>query len=506
MSIIGTLSVNLVAKTGGFAAGMKHARKELAGFAKDSEAAGRSWASAKKLIGAGLAAVSAGAVMSSLRQTANELDNLAKTADKLGVSTESLSSLRFGAGLSGVETSALDTALQKLSQRVSEAAKGTGEAKEAFKELGISAQSLVGKSPDKMLAVVADAMQRVENQADKVRLATKLFEEGGVSLLNMLKGGSAGLSEFRREAEELGITLDRDSLSKVEAFNDAMAKLQAAVGSFKNALVIDVAPAATAAIGALTEAVKGMRLLQTQGKGGGGGVTGLFGRLSTGQTSWQKSMENWWVRRGINNGVAMGSEAPTFAATMGAANGTVLDRAKNPFARGGPIAEALGKRAAANAAAEAEESRKNSAAAQSVKKLREGITGKASDALSSVASGGMGALRFLAEKRQQAESFSARWTLEQAFRPRTEDPEFRKRLEAIQRKAKGGDGASVEFGSNDLLTKGSAAAFAAEKSSARVNRYLQEQIMIAKAQKEALDTIAANTKQRELDDIWKMQG
>ncbi len=64
-------------------------------------------------------------VKSSLQAT----DQLAKTASKIGTTTEALSQLRFAADLTGVATQTMDMALQRFTRRAAEAAKGTGEAK-----------------------------------------------------------------------------------------------------------------------------------------------------------------------------------------------------------------------------------------------------------------------------------------------------------------------------------------------------------------------------------------
>jgi len=127
-------------------------------------------------------------------------DALAKTADKLGVTTNALSELRYAGELSGVAANTMDMALQRMTRRLSEAAQGSGEAKGALQELGLSAQSLAMMSADQQLAKIADAMQAIPSQADRVRLAFKLFDSEGVAMVNTLSQGSEGL----RQAAERG--------------------------------------------------------------------------------------------------------------------------------------------------------------------------------------------------------------------------------------------------------------------------------------------------------------
>ncbi len=94
-------------------------------------------------------------------------DQLAKTSDKLGITTEALVGLRHAAEMTaGVTGKTLDTALQRMTRRVSEAAVGTGAAVKALDELGLSAAAMARQSPDQQFRQIADAMQGVASQGE----------------------------------------------------------------------------------------------------------------------------------------------------------------------------------------------------------------------------------------------------------------------------------------------------------------------------------------------------
>ena len=65
-------------------------------------------------------------------------DPIGKTADKIGVGVEALEELRFAAKASGIERQTLDMALQRSTRRTAEAAQGTGEARDARAQLGVT--------------------------------------------------------------------------------------------------------------------------------------------------------------------------------------------------------------------------------------------------------------------------------------------------------------------------------------------------------------------------------
>ena len=170
------------------------------------------------------------------------VDSLAKVSARLGLATEDLAKLRFSAEQTGVSTDTLDMALQRMTRRVAEAAQGTGEAVNAINELGLSAEELVQLSPDEVFRRVTGAMEGVENQSDKVRLAMKLFDSEGVSLVQTMAAGTAGLDEFGRQAEQAGIAINRVDAAKVEEANDAINRAKTLFSGFAQQLAVDFAP------------------------------------------------------------------------------------------------------------------------------------------------------------------------------------------------------------------------------------------------------------------------
>jgi hypothetical protein len=181
------------------------------------------------------------------------------TSQKIGIATEALAGLRHAANLTGVETQTLDNSLGKMTIRISEARKGTGEAKDVIKELGLDIERLATLAPEKQFAEIAAAMQRVENHADKVRIATKLFEEEGAKLVNTMALGKSGLAAAAIEAEKLGLAIKAEDAAKVEKLADAWDKFKKATGVGFHELTIAIAPAAAEILEGLTYAVRDIK-------------------------------------------------------------------------------------------------------------------------------------------------------------------------------------------------------------------------------------------------------
>lgn len=257
MATIGTLAVNIVANTRGLTAGLGKARKEVKGFG--GGLAGLA-AKAKSLItpfvGITAATVAATVAFRTFLRTLAEIDRIAKVSTKLGLAVEALQSLQFAAELTGAKTQTLNMALQRMTRRISEAAMGTGEAVAAIRELGLDAKKLQQAGPAAAFSAIADAMTKVQNEGDKVRLSFKLFDSEGVDLKNTLAGGSAGLAEMRKELFELGGTMSKNATVSAEMLSDAIKKLKVPFIGIGRAIVTTLAPAITFLIDRFLDVVR----------------------------------------------------------------------------------------------------------------------------------------------------------------------------------------------------------------------------------------------------------
>ena len=186
------------------------------------------------------------------RRSIEAADAIAKTADKLGLSVETLQEYRFAAEKAGVATNTFDMAFQRFTRRSAEAAQGTGEAKDALKSLGVTIEDLRNKSPEALFRQTADALARVEDPAQRLRLAFKLFDSEGVALVNMLEDGSAGFDAVASQARALGIVLSNDTVRAAEQANDELTTMSKVLSVSATALGLDFIPVMSQLTGIIT--------------------------------------------------------------------------------------------------------------------------------------------------------------------------------------------------------------------------------------------------------------
>lgn len=211
-----------------------------------------------------------------VRNSLQATDALAKTASKIGTTTEELSKLRYAADLTGVATVTMDMALQRFTRRAAEAANGTGEAKAALKELGIDAEALIRMPLSERMLELADAFSESRPKAERLALAFKLFDSEGVALVNTLALGRDGLRDLFKEADELGIVLSGSASKGVEDARDSLTKLFTLFKGITAQMTAGLAPAIESLSTALKDNILA-RIKETNGS------VEEFGRLLASQ-------------------------------------------------------------------------------------------------------------------------------------------------------------------------------------------------------------------------------
>jgi hypothetical protein len=255
---IGALRIVLGADTAALEDGLKHAQSRLSAF-------GRSIAVAGAAI-AGALAGAAGGLAVAVGRTVDEMDNLGKTAQKIGIPVEELSRLKFAAELSDVSVESLSKSVIKLSRSMSDAAKdATGEAANAFAAVGVSVTDASGrmKAADVVLGELAAKFARYEDGANKTALAVALFGRAGADMIPLLNQGRAGLADLTAEAAALGLTIDGKAAKAAEDFNDNLKRLTAVKDGLIVRLTTGLVPALASLSEALVKASKDSDLMQT---------------------------------------------------------------------------------------------------------------------------------------------------------------------------------------------------------------------------------------------------
>lgn len=184
----------------------------------------------------------------------HEATQLIQTAKLLGGSVAGLQEMQFVAAVAGVNMRQLNLAMQRVSRRTAEASMGYGEAAEALRTLGIDANELASAPLEKRFNILADAMQNVQGDTERLRLSFKLFDSDGakvgLALLN-------NVGELRKRFKELELGLGEGSIKQLKKINNEVSVLWAVFKDSALKAFASLEPIITELLKTLVTVVKG---------------------------------------------------------------------------------------------------------------------------------------------------------------------------------------------------------------------------------------------------------
>ena len=267
---LGRLTLDLVARVGGFEQGMdkaaRHSQKRMREIEREAKQLGKAVA--------GALTAAAGVIAYNVGKTINEMDRIAKSSQAIGLTVEQLSSLEFAAKLSGVSSQALATSMQRLSRGMSDAARGVGTAKDAFASLNVEFQNTDGtlRDSEAVMKDVADRFASMDDGAQKTALAMEIFGRSGAALIPMLNQGADGINMLQLEAAQLGLVMSTQTARAAEQFNDDLTRLQSVMTGVWRGLTAELLPALTTITGALVDAQRESNGFKTEFSGMADGI------------------------------------------------------------------------------------------------------------------------------------------------------------------------------------------------------------------------------------------
>ena len=192
--------------------------------------------------------ISGGAFVGLVKGAIDSADSFGKMADQTGIAANTLQAYVNAGKLAGVSQETIDKGLRRLAQSMREADQGVATYKDSFDSLGISVRGTDGtfKTSEQVLGEVADKFATMENGATKAAISMEIFGRSGASLINLLNGGAASLSEFNYEVSE-------NFAQNAEFFNDQIAVLAIQFDGFRKQLADALLPALNTIVGVFSE-------------------------------------------------------------------------------------------------------------------------------------------------------------------------------------------------------------------------------------------------------------
>lgn len=236
---LGVLTLDLVAKIGGFVTGMNQAERvanrKLSDIEKRAKAFGQALGGSLRNAAGNLAGFAAGfvsiqAAITGLKTAIDSADKLNDLNVRLGVSAEALSTWGYAAQQSGTDIDTLGKSLIKLQKAMAAALDPKSTEAKLFAALGVQVTDAEGKllSLEQVLPQVSDGFKNLTNEALETQAAVTLLGKTGTELDEFINLGSSGLADMAARARELGVELSDKTLKAADDFNDTLGDLKTA--------------------------------------------------------------------------------------------------------------------------------------------------------------------------------------------------------------------------------------------------------------------------------------
>ncbi|RXW28977.1 phage tail tape measure protein [Enterobacter cloacae] len=233
---LGTLTIDLIAKTGGFVSGLNQAERASAKWSKQVQEDAA--ASGAALAGVGAAAVTAGLAVGAagfqlLKSTSKQITETDRWAKSLRISTQELLAWQFAAEKAGVSGDQMADIFKDIGDKIGDAVLNkSGEAVDALNALGLSAEKLSKVSPDKQLLAIGESLGKIGTNAEKTTILESLGNDLS-KLLPLFDNNNEKLKQFIDLAKDYGVAPDPSSIDDLVKVNQLFEDMEAQVAGLK---------------------------------------------------------------------------------------------------------------------------------------------------------------------------------------------------------------------------------------------------------------------------------
>lgn len=236
MANAGTVTVDFAAQTAKFEAQLKTVNRRLSSIEGGFK-------TVEKVAKSALAFLGGSALVGFAKRSADAADQLAKTADKLNETTQSLKAFQLAGTEAGVPLGSINKLLEEQQLRLGQAAAGTGEAARFINILGLQIADLQKLKPTELFRTYADRIKDLKDPSEQLAVANGLMGESARQAINLIRGGSPVLDEAAQFVEQYGLALDRVSSKEIENANDRIARMRQVAEATSQRIVAGLAPA-----------------------------------------------------------------------------------------------------------------------------------------------------------------------------------------------------------------------------------------------------------------------
>lgn len=259
---LGTLTVDLVAKIGGFTQGMTKAEREADKTSRNlkrklnqtTKEVGDAWSGIGKVLAASFAGLSVATVtskmMSIAKETANAAQEVKNFAALANTSTQDFQRLAHGAGTVGISAEKLADILKDVQDKAGDFAQTGGGGMADFFEniaprVGVTVEQFRRLSGPEALQLYVSSLEKANLSQQDLTFYMEAIASDSTALLPLLQNNGKAWRELGDEAERYGAILSDEAIKAAEAYREESRKLEASMAGVRVEIAEELLPVLT---------------------------------------------------------------------------------------------------------------------------------------------------------------------------------------------------------------------------------------------------------------------
>ncbi len=240
---IGTLTVDMVAKMGGFDEGMSKVDKRMKRTADTIDK--HTKRASKALAAMGIVALGASAAL--IKTQANEAQGYLQTARALNIKIEALSAGTYAAQQFGIQGDKYADTLKDVSDKVGDfLATGAGPMADFFENIaplvGVTAENFRSLAADDALQLYVTSLEKANVSQNEMTFYLEAIASDASLLIPLFSDGGKEMARFTDEARVMGRVVSQETAEGAEKLNRSLGLMSSAVRGMGNDLLVELNP------------------------------------------------------------------------------------------------------------------------------------------------------------------------------------------------------------------------------------------------------------------------
>lgn len=212
------------------------------------------------------AAIGVGIALFNLSKESAEFGSkIFDASQKTAFGAETLSALRVAAEQSGSTFEAATTGIIRFERAIAEAEGGNKKLSATFKQLGIDTKAGL-QDPEAAFKQFIANFNKLEGDAAKTALATKLFGRAGAELIPTFETIGGSMDDYTERMRKLGLVMSDEAARRADEFGDTLKELGLVASALGRQFTNDFAPSM---IGAMKDIQNALLQNQEEWRGWG---------------------------------------------------------------------------------------------------------------------------------------------------------------------------------------------------------------------------------------------